>query len=202
MIRAVEPASPVRTWGLRLPLLAATLLFAVTAITGCSSSTGSESSPDFWSSGTPVAPDQVRLAGGPSISGTLTLLVQVVGPTSADDLSGFSFDLLLSDPAVADYVDGSATVGTALDPDGTSGVSIQVVHNLQRVSVTVSRRSGSGNGVSPGQATVLALRYRVQSSGTTAVQFAPDPAPAALDAQGVPISSISYDMVPSAIVGH
>lgn len=194
-------SSPLRWRGFGAGLLVVASLLAAFGTAGCSRSNATGSSPTFWNSGTPTAPNQVRLAAGPSSPDTLTLLVQVVGPTSADDLSGFSFDLLLSDPAVADYVDGSATAGTALDPGGSAKVSIQVVHNAQRVSVTVLRPGGSGTGVSSEQATVLALRYRVKESGTTAVQFAPDPPPEALDVHGAAVPSISYDMVPSAIVG-
>lgn len=194
-------SSRVRRWGFNAAA-GAVLLIAAACVTGCSSATGTGSGPTFWTSGTPVAPNQIRLAAGGSAPDTLTLLVEIVGPTSADDLSAITFDLLLSDPTVADYVDGSATVGTALDPDGAGGVSVDVVHVEQRLSVTVRRPAGTGTGVTAGRATVLALRYRVRRSGTTAVQFAPDPAPRALDAAGGAVSSIAYDMAPSAIVGH
>lgn len=194
-------SSRVRRRGLNAPA-PAVLLIAAACVTGCSSATGTGSSPTFWTSGTPAEPNQIRLAAGGSSPDALTVLVTIVGPTSADDLSAISFDLLLSDPTVADYVDGSATVGTALDPDGAGGVSVDVVHVEQRVSVTVRRAAGTGTGVTAGRATVLALRYRVGPGGTTAVQFAPDPAPRALDPVGENIASIAYDMAPSAIVGH
>lgn len=194
-------SSRVRRWGFAAAA-GAVLPIAAACVTGCSSATGTGSGPTFWTSGTPVAPNQIRLAAGGSSPDVLTVLVTIVGPTSADDLSSISFDLLLSDPTVADYIDGSASVGTALDPDGAGGVSVDVVHVEQRVSVTVRRPEGTGTGVTAGQATVLSLRYRVRSDGTTAVQFAPDPAPRALDTRGEDIASIAYDMAPSAIVGH
>lgn len=187
---------PIRIW---VPAM----LAALSCLTGCSHGTTSNSNAYFYSSGTASQPDQVRLVSGGVAGDRLTVQVRIDGPTASSSLDAFSFDLLLSDPTVADYVDGSARAGDALDPDGSGAVDVHVVHVDQRLSVAVGASSGSqGTGVGAGAATIVTVQFRILKPGTSALQFAPDPAPLALDASGAPVGSVSFDAVPSAIVAN
>jgi hypothetical protein len=175
----------------------------LTALMGCSHGTTSSSNGYFYSSGTASQPDQVRMVSGGVSGDVVTVQVKITGPTTSSNLDAFSFDLLLSDPTVADYVDGSASAGAALDPEGTSQIDVHVIHDQQRVSIAVGTGGGSaGTGISAGSATIVSLRYRILKKGTSALQFAPDPSPMALNGAGVPVSSVTFDAAPSAIVAE
>ena len=170
-------------------------------LSSCSGASESTLQTHFYSSGVQPQPNQVRLTSSSASGDTLTVFVKITGPTASSDLSAFSFDLLLSDPTVAMYVDGSAVAGSALDPDGSRQIDVQVVHDVQRVSVAIGDRVPSGGtGVGAEEATVVSLKFRVLKGGTSALQFAPQPDPQALDPAGLPVSTVRFDMAPSAIV--
>jgi hypothetical protein len=186
----------------------ALLLIPLMLGTGCSDSDDDPDIPEegikatFNGSGTTEAPNLVYLRAGSADEDLITLEVVIVGPTTSQDLYSFVFDLVLSDPTVAAYRDGTAVVGNALGAG--QGQSVQVVQTGNRLVCGVTKTGGGGNGVGNTQATVLSLGFRVLEVGSTTLTFAGAPpagTAAALDSNGDIIGSVTFDTAPATITG-
>jgi hypothetical protein len=143
------------------------------------------------SSATPAGANLVRLVCGTSRGQDVaTLVVAIGGPTASGDLSGFAFDLLLSDPGVAEYVPGSAVFGSALvlGPGQTGLVAAGQQAGSDRVKVGVDKSPlAPGNGVGAQEVPIVSLDLRLLRAGSTDVTLVASPphaAPAALDSNG------------------
>jgi hypothetical protein len=158
----------------------------------------------FVTSGTAATADGVRLTADAPSGDTITLHVMIGGPTTSQDIYGFAFDLALGDATIAEYVNNSATIGSALTPGAGQTSSLQVSQSGARVIVGLTTLGGgSGNGLAAGETRMLSLRFRVLRQGSTSISFAGPPpsggnpagVPAALDSAGVLIGSVSFDGV-------
>ena len=145
-----------------------------------------------------------------SISGNVaTLEVAISGPTTSPDVYGFAFDLVLSNPAAAQYVAGSAQFGSALTPDGgQTGIALaEQLGDRVVVGATLSG-GGAGDQIGAGEAAILSLRFRVLAFATTEIRFGgstdpvdPTTDPAALDSSGSVIGSVVLDPAPAGLSG-
>lgn len=181
-------------------LLSATVLVAtVWPMTGCGGGNdvvGSEIAASFTASGTDSTPGLVRLRGGSTAGDRVTVEVAIGGPTATTDLYSFAFDLVLSDPTVAQYVNGTAVFGSALTIGTGQDRAVLVSQSGGRVVVGVSKTGGgpgSGNGVAVTEAVIVSLNFQVLKRGTTRVTFGGSPNPAALDSTGAVIGSVGFD---------
>ena len=163
----------------------------------------------FTGSRTTVAPNVVRLRSASSSGDTVVLEVTIGGSTTSTNLNTFAFDLVLSDPSVASYVNQSATFGNALTLGAGQTAGVQVAQSGNRVIVGVTKiGAGTGNGVSVSEAVVVRLTFRVLKVGTTTVTFSgvvnaqnPSGGPAVLDPTPALVPSVLFDTVPAAISG-
>ncbi len=192
--------------------LSAVLLIAATAVVGCgggNSNTGGVVSrgvnASFVASTTAAGPDMVRLRSVTTSSDLVTLEVAVGGPTTSNDLYSFAFDLLLSDPTVAIYVDGSAVFGNALTLGGGQGSTVLVTQTVDRIVIGVSKTGGGGgNGIGASEDSVVRLTLRVIDTGTTAITITgspTNPVPTALDSAGSVVPSVVFDGGTAQLVG-
>ena len=196
---------------IRMPLLIVALLLLATLATGCGSGGGSDGgvlpvglAAQFSGSGTAGAPNLVRLNGS-STGDLIEVEVSIGGPTSSMDLYSFAFDLVLGDPAVAEYVGGSVSVGTALTTENGQTLQVLAMQQGARITVGVTKLGGgTGNRVSEtGDATVVGLVFRMLRSGATTltIEGSPGNDPAALDSNGAKIDSVAFDAVAATLVG-
>jgi len=159
----------------------------------------------FQSSSTPPAADRVWLVGKESSADLITMSVAIGGATTSTDLYSFAFDLVLGDTSVAQYVSGSADIGSALTFEGGQAYSVLVSQAGDRVIIGVSKTGGgAGNGVSASEAAVVDLTFRVLKEGTTSIVLAGppgEPGPVALDSSGAPIGSVLFDTSSAWIAG-
>ena len=180
------------------------------AVTGCGSGGGSGDggvvgepiTASFTASATASAPNLVRLTGS-ATADLVTLQVVISGQTTSTDLFAFAFDLVLSNQNVAGYVEDSAEFGTALTlAPGQNGVAL-ASQTGDRVTVGVSKLGGSGNGVGPGEETIVTLYFRVTAKSTTALTLAGTPPndPAALESDESPAPGIQFDGAAALIRG-
>ncbi len=198
-------------------LVGAALVLASGSFIGCSSgsSDGALASPvtaAFAPSTTVSAPNLARLRSS-SVSGdTVTLELVISGQTASNDLYAFVFDLLLSDPAAAEYLPGTASFGTALVPGIEQGETVLVSQSNDRVVIGVSKTGGgpgSGNGVGASEEVIVRLSLRVLKPGATDILIVgspdhpqnPTPDPAALDSLGAFVESVVFDEAPATITG-
>jgi hypothetical protein len=130
--------------------------------------------------------------------------VIIMGPTTSNDLYSFAFDLVLSDSGVAQYINGSASFGSALNLDVGQQAEALASQNGNRVTVGVSKLgAGSGNGVGNSEETVVGLRLRVLKRGMTTITIEGSPPndAAALDSTGAIVNSVQFDSAAAAISG-
>ena len=134
----------------------------------------------------------MRLTGGAERQDLLTIEVSISGPTASGDLYAFAFDLLLSDPEVAEYVPGSAACGDALVLIGGQTCEALAAQTGDRVTVGVTKLgAGPGNGVTGQDVAIVLLDFRVLEPGTTDVTMTGSPPaddPAAIDSTPTPIT--------------
>lgn len=134
---------------------------------------GAVSQVEFESLDPAPDPDLVRLAGAAADSGDeVTIEVRIGGPTTSQDYYAFAFDLVIEDPTVISYVNGSASVGDFLDPPA----AVLTARSGNRVIVGVSK-SGPlpGNGTGDLENVVITLRFRALAEGSTNLTFAGSP---------------------------
>ncbi|UCF66555.1 MAG: hypothetical protein JSV80_12260 [Acidobacteriota bacterium] len=160
---------------------------------------------DFLASTTAPTANLVFLRGEPLDDETVIIEVMIQGQTTSSDIYSFSFDLVLSNPLLAELVTGSELLGSALVPSGGQGTSVQVAQNGDRIVVGVTKTNGgSGNGVGAGAETIVTFEMRALRGGETELRFAgapPGPSdPLAEDSKGDLIGSIVFDPLPAKIV--
>jgi hypothetical protein len=200
----------------RFRVAAALALLAALAAPGCSDDDDPilfppEPPPSaaFAASGTAAAPNLVRLRSASTTGDVATLEVAIGGPTTSTDVYGFAFDLVLSNPAVAHYIAGSAQFGTALTPSGGQTTVVLAQQSGNRVTVGASLFGGGpGDQIGAGESVILTLRFRVVRLGTTLILFdgSTDPTdptddPAAADSTGAVIGSVTFDPSPATLSG-
>ena len=195
-------------WARSVPLGLLLLAGLVVAASGCGSDDGGviggPITASFTPSGTAASPDLVRLSGSAS-SDLVELQVVISGPTESDDLYAFAFDLVLSNADVAGYVDGSAAIGNALTLEaGQAGVAL-ASQSGNRVKVGVSKLGDvAGNGVGPGEETIVTLLFRVTAKASTTIAFDGSPPaeePAALESDEAPAPGLQFDGASALIRG-
>ncbi len=146
----------------------------------------------FTPTSTPATANLVRLASADASGDVVVVAVSIGGPTTSQDISSFSFDLVLSDPTMADYLeDRGATAGDALAPSAGQTVELLAAQVGNRVIVGVSKLPAApGNGVGAGEAVVVRIPFRLLRRGETTLRF--DNA-AAEDSSGGP-TGIQFDV--------
>lgn len=149
----------------------------------------------FNGSGTAPAAEMVRLTGTPG-GDQVNLRVDVGAPVGGD-VRSFSFDLLLGDTGVLEYVDGSAAVGSGWSDPGS--VTVQASQQGDRIVVGVARL-GSGGAAFPG-GEVIDLMLRVRASGASTLGFAASPSPTALDGNAQPVAGVQFDSQSATVQG-
>jgi len=196
------------------PVLPGLLLLVglVVATGGCGSGGGSGEdggvvgdpiTASFTPSGTAASPDLVRLTGSAS-SDLVTLQVVISGQTESDDLYAFAFDLVLSNADVAGYVAGSADFGTALTLEPGQDGAAFASQTGNRVTVGVSKLGDvAGNGVGPGEETIVTLLFRVTAKGITtiAIDRIPPADPSAIESDESPAPGVRFDGASALIRG-
>ena len=159
----------------------------------------------FAASATLPAPNEVRLEGTTVSNGVVNVEVVLNGATTSTNLYAFAFDLLLSNPGVIQFIQGSALEGGALETTPSQDVEVVVSQQGDRVIVGVSKTGGgAGNGFGAEDRTIVSLDFTV-SSGSTTLTFAPSvparKAPAALvdSSPPSPIPTITFDLLSATI---
>jgi hypothetical protein len=180
---------------------------------GCGSGGGGDAGSDggvlppdlsasFSASGTAGAPDLVRIGGSPSAD-LVEVDVVIGGPTTSDDLYSFAFDLVLGDPTVAELVEGSATLGSALTASDGQAIQLLVSQQDARVIIGATKLGGGlGNGVEePGESAVVHLVFRLLRAGSTSLALTGSAGrePAAIDSDGAAIDSVRFDGSPAVL---
>jgi hypothetical protein len=196
-------------------LISALTVSALALATGCggdSDSGGQGITATFTPSATAAAPDRVRLERVSSSGNVVTLEVRIGGPTTSTDLFAFAFDLVLSDPTVVAYVDGSIGEGDALQQtSGVSDIVADAAQSNERIVIGITKlgASGAGNGVASSSAVVVRLALRVVKTGSTTVafggssspQFPQTGVPLALDSDLDPVPSVQFDAAVATVTG-
>lgn len=156
--------------------------------------------PTFTPSSTTPAANLVTMTGNSTGSNQVELQVNLGGPTTAQNIYGFAFDLLLSNPSLVQVV--SATAGDALSGDKTASAAL----NGSRITVAVSKfNQAAGNGVPGTNAVVVRLVLRTLTQGSTTLRFvgstpstnAADAA--ALDPNAAKINTVTFDSASSTL---
>ena len=191
---------------------AAALAVVLIAIAGCSSggdggaSGGGVITPpitaSFLPSGTAASPNLVRLTGS-AVGDLVTIHVAVSGQTASDELWAFAFDLVLSDAALAGYIDGTVSAGPALVANNGEQLFANASQTGNRVTVGVTKvGNAAGNGIGPSEEVIVSLDFLVEERGSVTISIAgSSPDPAALDPDLDPISSVIFDTAQAAITG-
>jgi len=191
------------------------LLLVIVASAGCGGGsgggiTGPSIVADFIESGTASTANRVRLVDGSVSDDRVTIQVAIAGPTTSPDLYAFAFDLLISDPTVAQYVPNSAAFGSALVLGSGQQQAVLVSQSGDRIIVGVSKTGGgSGNGIGASEESILSLTLRVLREGATDVTIVgspgnphnPTPDPAALESNGTVIGSVTFDAASATLAG-
>lgn len=136
---------------------------------GGGSTTPPPTPPSYTASPTAPAANLVTMIGSVGSNNTLELIVNLTGPTTANNIYGFAFDLLLSDPSLV-AVNG-ASAGNALS-DGPSGKAATAALNGNRITVGVSKLGDdAGNAATTGTSTVVRITLRTLKQGSSTVRF-------------------------------
>jgi hypothetical protein len=153
----------------------------------------------FGGSGVTAAANVVRLTGQAS-SDTVVVGVAIGGPTTSGDLYSFAFDVTVGDPSAVQYVEGSATIGSALTlGTGQTGEAL-ASQSGSVVTVGVTKLGGgAGNGVGAGESGIVNLTFRVLKATTTTIGIAASAT--ALDSNGAAVPSVQFDSTPATIAG-
>ncbi len=189
-----------RTTPSRWLTVLATLGLALGTLASCGGGGGGDDTaptatpPTFSPSATAPAANLVTMTGSSTNNTTLELRVNIGGPTTSQDIFGFAFDLLLSDPSLVQV--GTPSAGDAL----TGTVSALASLQGSRITVGVTKQApATGNGVAGASAVVVRIPLRTLKKGSTTIRFvgstpstsAADAA--ALDSTATKINSITFD---------
>ena len=157
---------------------------------------------DFAGTGTVAQDNGVRLLEG-STSGEILTIEVACGRTDRDDVYGFAFDLVLSDPSVAEYVVDSIEAGDALG----GNVVVAAQQNGERIVIGVVQTDQTGDSIPGPDSIVVRLALRVLKTGTTGIGFEgstgsnPTNDPVAVDSSGTPIGTIVFDAISATVIG-
>lgn len=157
----------------------------------------------FDASGTPAAPDLVRL-DGVAIGDMVVLTAVIGGPSTSSDLYSLDLLLRLSDPTLVQYIPQSAIFGDAFTLSGVQTGAALAAQNGAFVTVGATKAGGgAGNGVAAGEHVIVQLTFRVLRRGTTTISIvgAPDASPAVLDSTGATVASVHFDLASASISG-
>jgi hypothetical protein len=162
----MRPARIEHRWLLLAPIVCAVLL-------GCGGKGGDGGSgvtppppltPTFRCSDSPVMLNQVALKCGVKLADDVWQIDVVIGsPTTSTDIDGFAFNLLF-DPAILEYVPGSARAGPMLYQNiNTPLIAAQIMSgDPGRLVVGISRTGGAaGVGGLPGYDQVMIFSMKV-----------------------------------------
>ena len=196
---------------IRMASMVASCMLLIALATGCGSGGGSDTgflpvdlAAMFSESGTAGAADVIRLVGNPT-GDLVTVEVVIGGPTTSTDFYSFVFDLVVGDPGVVEFVEGSATAGTALTTSGSQGLQVLATGQGARTTIGVTKLGvGPGNGITdPGEAVVIGLVFRALQPGATTltIEGSPGNDPTALDSAGAAIDSVTFDPVTATLGG-
>lgn len=197
----------VRLRAVRACLLAAACVLATTP--GCGGGGGEDPAPtrtlraEFHESGTPAAPDLVRLRGE-AAGEEVRVDVVIGGVTSSSDLYSFAFDLVISTSDSARFISGSEEFGSALTLENGQTSQVLAAWDGRRLTVGITKvGGGDGNGVDTIEDVVASFRFRVLRRGSTeiTIQGSPPHDPSALDSAGDPVPTVRFDDQPAVMVG-
>ncbi len=179
----------------RLAVLALTVfVFASCAGSGGLPGSPGAMQPVFYSSGAALAPDLVRLTGGPFTSGQLQLTVTIGGPTTSTDIVGFAFDLVFSDPYLVQVL--AVAPGNALGGNVMLLPQQPAIHDGRLTVGIVKTAPAAGMQIGAPESTVVTVLLKTMKKGTSTVRFenaaACDSAHADTCQQN-PIPSITFD---------
>ncbi len=203
-----------RTWISRRILLLLALFAIAAPNIGCGGGGGgnggttpSRPSPVWTNSTTAPAPNLVTMTG--SVSGdTITVTVNLTGPTTSSDIYGFAFDIIMSSPGILQYVTNSAQAGNALQQGSCPAAPIvNVGQNGQRIVIGVTKQGDCPGNQVDGTGTVLTFQLKSVGTGSTNLNFTGSPSnpinptdnPTAVDHLGQPIPSITFDTAASRV---
>jgi hypothetical protein len=142
--------------------------------------------------------NRVKLQSASASGANVTLEVTLFGPSTSNDIYGWAFDVVISNPNVVEFVAGSAQAGPMLVPCPGNSLSVQATqqtaNNGTSVVVGVSKLGTcAGNGVAAGSHVVVRLTFRVKAAGTSTLTFGGAASPRALDSNLATIGSIEFD---------
>ena len=174
--------------------------------------------PVFASSGTPPATGLVRLTNPVNLGGgQMSIDVVIDGQILGADVFCFIFDIIMSDPAIVDFLGNLTSVGNALDSGPANAFGAQGVNGPDAAAIIgVCLQSPPGDADIPALSQVIAtLVFQVKAVGTSNLTFAganPPPAgaacgttplPTALDSTCalIPQATISFDPAVAMISG-
>lgn len=165
---------------------------------------GQELTVQFAPSSTSAAAELVYLRSGAAQGETITVDIEIGGPTTSSDLYSFAFDLVLGDPSVVEYIPGSAVFGDALTIGGSQGTNVLASQSGNRVVIGVSKTGGGpGNGITNSENTVVSVSLRILRTGTSSIVLDGPPfggSPAVLDSAGVAVPGVSFDRASATII--
>lgn len=142
--------------------------------------------------------DRVKLLQGSASGANVTTQVVLFGPTTSSDIYGWAFDVVISNPAVVEFVAASATAGTTLTPCPGNNLALQASQQtaggVTSVVVGLTKLGNcAGNGVPAGSHVVVSLTFRVKAVGSSNLTFGGVGGPRALDSNLATIGSIAFD---------
>jgi hypothetical protein len=142
--------------------------------------------------------DRVKLLQGSASGTNVTVQVVLFGPSTSSDIYGWAFDVVISNPAVVEFVAASASAGTTLTPCPGNNLALQAnqqtAGGVTSVVVGLTKLGNcAGNGVPAGNNVVVSLTFKVKAAGTSTLTFGGSPSPLAVDSNLAPIGSIAFD---------
>lgn len=154
----------------------------------------------FTDSGTPSAPDLVRLVGAPT-GQRVAIQVVLAGPTTSDDISSFAFDVEIGDATILAFGDVQAEAGPALATPGCLDPTVLAGQSGNRVVVGVAKLGCAGNGLPAGEQSIVTLSFRVLKAGTSTltIEGSPTTEPTAFDSDTTKIDSIQFDALSATV---
>lgn len=156
----------------------------------------------FFPSGTPGAPQLVRLDGTVTSPERLTLDVLVEGETDSTDLFAFNFGLVVDPPGNVAFVSGSQRPGSALEESGCASPLALASPIPTGLTVGVTKVGPcAGHALDSASYAIVSLEFDLLHDGTTTIRLGPSGPnpPSALDSNALSIPGILFDDAPAAI---